>query len=244
MPSARTERPGAPAPRIDRRRLLTATVSLLPVAVLVGCGGGAAGDARRAQERDAERTPQMPVQQATRIAQRYFPGTATPGPEAPLYPFVGQLAVTVAVNPDGSPQGAYASIPVDAGVVYASARLHDAVAGQRITAVWTDQYGNLLGEQAVDLEGGGDPRWVALPLSLAPGSAVGPCAVWLYADEWRIGSIAFQLTGPGTAPQVYSELPANPQAPAPTQPSQPTAAAEGGGNPPIQPGGEDQPAQQ
>jgi hypothetical protein len=209
-------------------------LGLLAVAALVpglaGCNTGSANDARRAQERDAEQSPVMPVQQATRTAQRYFPATATPGPDEPLYPFVGQIAVTVAVNPDGSAQGAYASIPADAGTAFVSARLHDAVAGQRITAIWTDQYGNAFAEQSVDLEGAGNPRWVALPASLVA-APPGPTAVWLYADEWRIGSIAFQVTGPGSAPQVYSELPTNPQAAAATQPP-PTAAP--GANPQIE----------
>lgn len=228
MPSANTGRRAAPG-RTDRRPRAVAIVAIaLPALLLLSaCNTGTAGEARRGQARDADKTPIMASQQATRIAQRYFPGTPTPAPDQPLYPFVGQLAVTPAINPDGSPQGAFASVPVDAGTLYVSARLHDAVPGQRITAIWTDQYGNVQGEQAIDLEGAGDPRWVALPLGLSPAMAPGPYAVWLYSDEWRIGSLTFQLTGPGSAPQVYSELPANPQAPAATQPPATRPPSEG-----------------
>lgn len=221
MPSASTGHRAAPG-RTDGRQRAAAIVAVAVPALLLlsACNTGSVGEARRGQQRDAELTPIMASQQATRIAQRYFPGTATPEPEQPLYPVVGQLAVTPAINPDGSPQGAYASVPVDAGTLYVSARLHYATPGQKITAIWTDQYGNVQGEQAIDLEGAGDPRWVALPLGLSPAMSPGPYAVWLYSDEWRIGSLTFQLTGPGSAPQVYSELPANPQAPDATQPPQ------------------------
>lgn len=219
MPSASTGRRAAPG-RTDRRQRAAAVVAIaLPALLLLSaCNSGTASEARYGMERDAEETPIVASQQATRIAQRYFPGTPTPNPDAPLYPFVGQLAVTPAINPDGSPQGAFASVPVDAGTLYVSARLHAASPGQRITAIWTDQFGNVQGEQAIDLEGAGDPRWVALPLALSSAMSPGPYAVWLYSDEWRIGSLTFQLTGPGSAPQVYSELPGNPQAPAATQP--------------------------
>ncbi len=229
MPSASTGRRAVPG-RTDRRQRAVVIVSVaLPALLLLSaCNTGSVGEARRGQAQDADVTPIMAAQQATRIAQRYFPGTPTPAPDQPLYPFVGQLAVTPAINPDGSPQGAFASVPVDVGTLYVSARLYGAVPGQRITAIWTDQYGNVQGEQAIDLEGGGDPRWVALPLGLSPAMAPGPYAVWLYSDEWRIGSLTVQLTGAGSAPQVYSELPANPQAPAATEP--PRRSQDSGGD--------------
>ncbi len=228
MPSASTGRHAAPG-RIDLRRHAAsiAAVALPALLLLSACNTGSVGEARRGQEQDADLTPIMASQQATRIADRYFPGTPTPAAEQPLYPFVGQLAVSPVINPDGSPQGAFASVPVDAGTLYVSARLHDTSPGQIITAIWTDQYGNVQGEQAVNLEGAGDPRWVALPLGLSPAMSPGPYAVWLYSDEWRIGSLTFQLTGPGSAPQVYSELPANPQAPAATEAPRRSERSEG-----------------
>lgn len=213
-------------------RPLARLLAILPlVLLLAACSTGQARDARRAQERDAQAPPVMPLQQATRIAERYFPATATPAPTPPLYPFVGQLAVTLAVNPDGSPQGAYASVPADAGTLYAAARLYDAAVGHRITAIWTDAFGNVAGETAIDLTAVGNPQWVAMPLGLNPGMAPGPYAVWLYADGRRIGSLAFQINPPGSAPQMYAELPANPQAPAATQgpaPTQPAGGQQGG----------------
>ena len=205
---------------------------LLLLTVLLGCTTGRVDEARRDQERDAELTPQMPVQQATRIAQRYFPASPAASPPAPLAPVVGLLAVTLATNPDGSPQGAYASVPADAGTLLAAARLHDSSSGQRITAIWTDAFGNEIGQSDQELASDAVVQWVALPLGLSPAAAPGQYAVWLFSDEERIGSLAFGLSAPGTAPQLYPDLPANPQVPAvaPTMPSGAPTVAPAEGN--------------
>lgn len=202
-----------------RRGLLALTVLL----VFAGCSTGRVNESRLDQARDAEQTPQMPVQQATRIAQRYFPASPPASPTVPLAPVVGFLAITLATNPDGSPQGSYASVPVDAGQVLAAARLHDATAGQLITAVWTDGFGNEAGRVEQELAAGGPVQWITLPLGLSPSLSPGPYGVYIFADERQIASLGFNLTSPGSAPQIYPELPANPQAPA-AQPTSPSGA--------------------
>lgn len=234
MPSGPIVRP---AGRLNRDggggvRYGTFAFVILFLAVLSGCNTGRVDEARRDQERDAELTPQMPVQQATRIAQRYFPASPAASPPAPLAPVVGLLAVTLATNPDGSPQGAYASVPVDAGTLLAAARLHDGSAGQLITAIWTDAFGNEIGQSDQELTTNSAVQWVALPLGLSPAVAPGQYGVWLFSDDERIGSLAFGLTAPGTAPQLYPDLPANPQVPAvaPTTPSGAPTVAPAEGN--------------
>ena len=232
MPSVRTVRRGEP-PDLDRRQCLPSLVAALALGLLVltGCTTGRVNEARRDQQRDAEMTPVMPAQQATRIAQRYFPASPEASPPPPLAPVVGLLAVTLATNPDGSPQGSYASVPTDAGRLIASARLLDASPGQLITAIWTDAFGNVVGESRQEVAAAVPVQWVALPVGLSPSLAPGDYGVWIFSDDERIGSLAFDLTAPGTAPQIYPELPANPQVPAarPTSPSgAPTVAPRQG----------------
>lgn len=235
MPSVPTVRHGERLDRVVRRRIrvgaIFATIALL-VTVLSGCNTGRVEEARRDQGRDAELTPQMPVQQATRIAERYFPASPTASPPPPLAPVVGLLAVTLDTAPDGSPRGSYASVPTDAGTLFASARLDDGAAGQLITAIWTDAFGNEIGQSDQDLTADAAVQWVALPLRLSSGLAPGEYAVWLFSDDERIGSLAFSLTAPGTAPQIYPDLPANPQLPpaAPTSPSGAPTVAPAEGN--------------
>lgn len=214
MPSAPTAPRTAP---IDR--LKPALAGLAVLALLAGCNTGSVREARRAAERDAEMTPMMPLQQATRLAERYFPPTPTPTPAPPLYPFVGYLAITLGVNGDGSAQGMYASVPTDAGSVYGVAELQDASEGQVITGIFTDSFGTTVGESEVTLASSQSPQWVTLPVTVSPGLQPGPYALWVFADERRIGSVAFSLTAPGNAPQMYPELPANAQVSAPTQPA-------------------------
>ncbi|CAA9584043.1 MAG: hypothetical protein AVDCRST_MAG59-5211 [uncultured Thermomicrobiales bacterium] len=202
------------------------------ILALAGCSSGQVDEARVDQRRDAEETPQMAVQQATRIAQRYFPASPEASPPVPLAPVVGLLAVTLATNPDGSPQGSYASLPADAGTAFATARLDDGSAGQAITAIWTDAFGNEFGRSEQELAASAAVQWVALPVGLSPGLAPGQYAVYLFADDNRIGSLAFGVTAPGTAPQLYPDLPANPQVPAaaPTSPSGAPTVAPANGN--------------
>ncbi len=222
VPIGRHEAPPDRDERLGHRRVgaIGATVAIL-LMLLAGCNAGGVNEARLDQQRDAEETPQMAVQQATRIAQRYFPATPAASPPPSLPPVVGMLAVTLAANGDGSPQGSYASVPTDAGTVLVSARLDDASAGQSIAAVWTDAFGNEIGRSDQELTADAAVQWVALPLQLSAGVAPGPYGVWLFADDNRIASLGFGLTAPGTAPQLYPDLPTNPQAPAvaPTSPS-------------------------
>lgn len=201
---------------------------------LAGCGTGEVGEARSSQRRDARETPVLPIAQATRIAERLFPPTATPAPTPPLPALVGQLVVTLAINGDGSPQGSYASVPTDAGTLYASARLHGAAPGQVMTAIWSDAWGNEVGRSDQVLAAPAPVQWVALPLGLSPAMTPGPYAVWLYSDERRVASLAFDLTAPGTAPQIYPDLPTNPQAPAAPAPTSPPSGGESPTVAPVQ----------
>jgi hypothetical protein len=187
------------------------------VLVLAGCNTGRANEALRDRERDAQNTPVMPLEQATRIAQRYFPATPTFTPAPPLYPFVGVIAVTQIVNGDGSPQGSFASFPTDAGQILGTVKLHGASEGQIMTGIWADQWGNEIGVVELELASSADPQWVAFPLQLSTDLPTGPYALWVFADEQRVGSVAFALTAPGNAPQMYPDLPADPQASSATE---------------------------
>ncbi|MFM9105297.1 MAG: hypothetical protein ACKOWF_01195 [Chloroflexota bacterium] len=166
-------------------------------------------------ERDLETPPVLAMEQATRQAERYFPATATPTPAPPLYPFVGFLGVTMAVNGDGSPQGTFASFPTDIGPIYASVELHAATQGQIITGVWSDQWGNYVKTEEIELGSSLDPQWIAFSLDVTPDIAPGPYALWVFADERRVGSMTFTLTAPGNPPMMYPDLPEDPQVSAP-----------------------------
>lgn len=210
-----------PRTNADQKSNARGPLRLVPIAfacllLLAGCNTGNIQESRGAMNRDAERPSLMPLQQATRIAERYFPPTVAASPPPPPAPVAGDIAVTTASNPDGSPRGSFASFPVDSGQIFAIAELHFATDGQKITSIMTDSWGNTASEASVDLTGNADPRWVSLPMAISSDLVPGSYAIWLYSGNRRVASVAFALTDRGTAPQMYPEEPANPQAPAPT----------------------------
>ncbi len=184
---------------------------LLALALLLtGCAGGAAEEARRAEAREAATTPQLAGQQATRIAQRFFPPTPTPGPTPPPVPALDTLAITLGVDGAEAPQGHFATVPSDAGTLYAAAHLNDVAAGQVVTATWVDGVANTIATSEVEIDGGGGSRWVALPLTLNGSLPPGEYAVFLFVDDRRLGSLLFGLTPPGSFPQQLPDPPQNP----------------------------------
>ena len=241
MPLDHTDRPrgwGAASTAHDyARTALTLACMAGAVLLLAACNTGSMGEARRSQAYDQAETPQLSAQQATRTARTYFAGTGTPDPTMIPPPSVEALVITLGVNPDGSPAGSYLSVPADAGTVYATARLGNVVAGQRITSIFTDAFGNQMGGTETEMSANGGSPWLVAPLNLGGISGPGEFAVYYFSGGHQIGSLAFTITGAGSGAQLLPELPANPQArstSAPSQSGQPTATS-GNGNPNGQP---------
>ncbi|MGI9253119.1 MAG: hypothetical protein ACR2J8_05190 [Thermomicrobiales bacterium] len=224
--------------RTRTERVFSLVAAALLVISLAGCNTGKRDEAYRAMEKDLKTPPMLPEEQATRLAGRYFPATATPTPAPDLYPFVGFLGVTQTLQPDGKPQGTFASFPTDAGTIVAAVELHAASQGQIITGVYSDQWGNYISTEEVELGSSLDPQWISFPLDLTPELQPGPYALWVFADERRVGSMTFGLTAPGSPPMMYPELPADPQVSAP----QPQGTQAAGQTPTPQPW-EQQPGQ-
>ncbi len=191
-------------------RWLFASLALL--LTITACSSGAAEDARRGQERDAEVTPILPADQATRTAQRFFSPTPTPSPAPPPIPTLGSLSLTLGTDGSGGPQGNYASLPSDAGTAYVSALLYDVSEDQVVTAEWIDAYGARIDAPQVEIGRDADQSWISVPLSLNGSLPPGEYVVYLFANERRLGSVVFSLTPPGSGPQLFADLPPNPQA--------------------------------
>jgi hypothetical protein len=228
--------------------LLTAASAIL---LLSACATGTAVESHDAEQRDAMRTPILEMVQETRTSERFFPPTGTPAPTPRPVPTLAQLVITTAVGAGNAPQDNEASVPSDAGTVYAGAQLGNVVAGHHVVGIWTAAGGNEVGRSAVDITAAADSTWVAFPLRLSGQLAPGDYAVYVDVDDRRIGSLAFTITAPGSAPQALPQLPANPQAPAPAAPTRSGRqqsdnqsqggnggnGGQGGDNPQIVPGG-------
>ena len=204
---------------IDRLRCSNATrvgiwllASMALLLTITACSSGSAKEARRGQERDAAVTPILPADQATRTAQRFFSPTPTPSPAPPPAPTLGSLTITLGNDGSGAPQGNYASLPSDTGTAYVTALLYGVSRDQMISARWNDAYGSAIDTPRVEIGNDAAQMWVSLPLGLNGSLPPGEYVVYLFADERRLGSVVFSLTGPGTGPQLFAELPANPQA--------------------------------
>jgi hypothetical protein len=215
-------RPPTPS-RIDRATR-SALVLLSVVVLLVGCSSGSARDANQEKARDAGLKDQLAAEQATRIVERYFPPTGTPAPTEPPLPALGALAVTFGFRADGTPDGSYASVPAGAGTAYAAVKLSGLSAGQVIRGVVTDGWGNEITAPESVVSPGPAERWIALPIGLPSELPPGEYGIFVFADDYPLGSLAFGVTGVGTSAQLLPELPANPQvrSGAPTQSPAPT----------------------
>lgn len=210
--------------RLGRRRL-GPLIALAAVVFLAGCNNGSMDEARQSQEFDAAETPQLAAQQSTWTAKSYFEPTGTPPPPTPLPPTLESLAITLGVGPDGAPSGSYLSVPTDAGTAYAAGRLRDVRSGQKVSATWTDAFGNIVGSFEVEIAADAAEQWVAVPLQLNSAMSAGEYAVYLFNGGRQLGSLAFMVTGPGSGAQLLPDPPANPQARGTTAP-QPTVSGQ------------------
>lgn len=221
MPSVHTAPPTEPGPTnpvtVMRRAVAVVAVLLL----LAACNTGNARDARRGQSRDLQTPVVMPLEQATQLAKVYFPPTPSPKPTEPLPAYASAVAITMAINGDASPQGAFASVPTNAAALYVATKIHGATPGQPVSAVWINANGNQIAETSATIPGRSDPEWVALPLGLDPTMNPGPYGVWVFVGARRVASVSFELTAPGNAPQIFSDLPENPEIAPPTNTPEP-----------------------
>jgi len=215
MRSARTDRrePAASTRASAVGRVAgTAALALLLLVVLAGCASGSADDARLGQARDAATDPDLPRQQATRTAERFFPKTPTPTPAPPPLPTLGELVMTVGLAAGDAPQGSFLSVPADPGNVFAAALLNGVREGQVVSAVWVDAARNEVDTTRVEIDEDADQRWVALPFNAVGGVPPGEYAVYLFVGERRLSSLLFQVGPPGSGGQQLPPRPENPNA--------------------------------
>jgi hypothetical protein len=85
-------------------------------------------------------------------------------------------------------------------------------AGQVIRAVVTDAWGNQVTAPETVVAPGSSDQWLALPIGLPAELPTGEYGVYVFADDYPLGSLAFGVTGVGSSAQLYPELPANPRA--------------------------------
>ncbi|MDP9364446.1 MAG: hypothetical protein M3Q10_09530 [Chloroflexota bacterium] len=187
-------------------------LALLLVAILSACAAGTADEARVGQARDAATDPDLPRQQSTRTAERFFPKTPTPTPAPPPPPTLGELVVTLGLDAGDAPQGSYLSVPADAGNVFAAALLNGVREGEVVSARWVDAAGNSVDTSRVEIDQDADQRWVALPFGAAGGVGPGEYAVYLYVGERRLSSLLFQVGPAGSGGQMLPARPENPNA--------------------------------
>lgn len=227
MRSARTDRPSTveqPSARHhsrtfrDRRRVPRLQASSLPsrlrratplaraalalallTVVLAGCATGNAQDARRGRERDATRADVLPHLQATLIARRFNATPVPPPPPTPI-PTIETLALTVGVNPDGSPQQPVTSISSGQAGVYVTALIHDLRQGEKVVVSWrtvaagTAAPGGVeVGTSDIPVTADTDQRWFAFPLTvtLPPGDY----AAWIAVSDQTLNSLVFHVSG-------------------------------------------------
>ena len=98
--------------------------------------------------------------------------------------------------------------------------------GQRVHAIVTDAWGNEVAKPEVVIDPGAADRWLALPVALPAEIAAGEYGVFVFADDYPLGSLAFGVTGVGTSAQLLPEMPANPQVRSTVPPPGAAPAAE------------------
>ncbi|HEV2108906.1 MAG TPA: hypothetical protein VGR16_11635 [Thermomicrobiales bacterium] len=178
--------------------------SCVAVLLVTACSTGDARDAEIAEQREATKEAQLPQRQASFIANEFFGGTPppvkTPTPRAVLQ----SIALTTGVNSAGAPAGVYGSVPSDAGQVYVAARIGYLQPGQTVVASWhtiAEKPEDIVVIGNAEVSVRGNEEWISLPLDLYGNVTPGDYAVSLYVDGELLNSLAFQITGAGTAPR-------------------------------------------
>ena len=173
--------------------------------LLAGCSSGNAREAERGQVGQASEEAKVPDLQATYSAGFFDLGTPTPGPTTVALPTLDRLVLTRNLTANG-PSEELASIPADAGTVYAGALMHGVARGVVVGAIWRGEQGNVYTtETAIEQEAA--DTWVGLPLPLDGGLPPGTYAVVIYAiagDDGPVGlnSLVFEITASGTRPRA------------------------------------------
>ncbi len=211
-------RPSSIPPR--KSRSTAAGGVCLVIVVLMGlsaCASGDATDAKRGENADAQKTPNVVAVQATEVARQIRSGTpaATATPR-PVPTSLESLVLTLSLGPGNVPRDQYAAVPTDAGTIYVTALLHHLHAGDAITAEWVTSAGVQVNTSSAPSPGDGDQAWIALPLNVG-GLAPGDYAAFVSVDGQQLDSIVFRLLSAGSLAQVLPPLPDNP------------AVTEGGG---------------
>jgi hypothetical protein len=122
-----------------------------------------------------------------------------------------ELVITFGFRSDGVPDGSYESVPAGVGTVYAAARVSGVSAGQVVSAIVTDAWGNELARPSVTIDPGAADRWLALPIPVAGNVPSGEYGVYIEIDGQVVGSLAFGITAPGSSAQLLPEAPTNVQ---------------------------------
>jgi hypothetical protein len=181
-------------------------LALICVALLVaGCSSGNAREAERGQVRQASEEARVPELQATYSAEFFDPGTPTPDQTSVTLPTLDRLVLTRNLTANG-PGEELASIPADAGTVYAGARLHGVARGVVVGAIWRNEQGTVYSTETT-LERDAAETWVGLSLPRDGGLPPGSYAVVIYViagDEEPVGlnSLVFEITASGTRPRA------------------------------------------
>lgn len=201
LPPPAARRP-EPSPR--RPAGIVVVVATCLILVLAGCSTGDARDAGVAQGIEETKAATVPGVQATFIASEYFPGSPTPAGTPTPRVVLRAIGLTTGVSGTGEPNGLYGAVPSDAGRVYLTVLANDLRDGQVVQASW-----QTIEEKPEDIDVfatsevtiDGSPRWVALPLDLSGQRGPDIYAVVVYVGDTLLGSLSFEITGPGTAPR-------------------------------------------
>jgi hypothetical protein len=186
---------------IPRRHLRSWLVLLGTLLLLVGCSSGNAREAERGQASRASEEARVADLQATYSAGFFDPGTPTPGPTSAALPTLDRLVLTRNLSGNG-PSDELASVPADAGTVFAGALLHGLARGMVVGAIWRGEQGDVYASETTIEADAGD-AWIGLPLPLDGTLPPGDYAVVVYVivgDEGPVGlnSLVFEITSAGS----------------------------------------------
>lgn len=186
------------------RFMPVAFAGCLAVLSITGCATGDARDAQVAEQRDATKEAKVPERQASFIANEFFAATPPPAVTATPRAVLQSIALTTGVNSDGAPSGVYGSVPSDAGRVYVAARMAYLQPGETVVASWAtiaEKPKDIVVIANAEVTVNGNEGWISLPVDLNGNVTPGEYAVSLYVDGELLNSLAFEITGAGTAPR-------------------------------------------